>query len=122
MQYMCYILGTPYEITDQTECNSRSKLIDNSGLAELYAKKLIVNFEDVGEPNNYENEQEYYKKVLRHEMIHAFFHESGLSDYCKDEKLVDFLAIQLDKMWEIMNPETLEGYINGLGYKWIKDE
>ena len=47
------------------------------------------------------NVDEFRKKVLRHEIIHAFMHESGLgenSTYARDEELVDWIAFQFSKM------------------------
>lgn len=41
------------------------------------------------------------KKVLRHEIVHAFFYCSGLStqcDYASNEELVDWIAAQLPEM------------------------
>ena len=33
-----------------------------------------------------------YLQVLRHEMVHAMFYECGLTDYMRDETLVEALA------------------------------
>ena len=38
------------------------------------------------------------KEVLRHEIVHAFFHESGLTEYGCDEVLVEWIAMQFDKI------------------------
>ena len=55
-----------------------------------------------------EKEQEIYrKKTLRHEIIHAFLNESGLSDssnqfdgeWAKNEEMVDWFAIQAPKIF-----------------------
>lgn len=42
----------------------------------------------------------YTLKTLRHEIVHAFLYESGLSseDWAGNEDLVDWLAIQFPKM------------------------
>ena len=46
----------------------------------------------------------YRKKVLRHEIIHAFLYESGLHEnwthpqYGHDETYVDWIALQFDKL------------------------
>jgi hypothetical protein len=53
-----------------------------------------------------DNLAEYNKKVLRHEIIHAFLHESGLSGnslqyegaWSQCEEMVDWIAIQFPKM------------------------
>lgn len=38
------------------------------------------------------------KEVMRHEIVHAFFTESGLSGYNANEQLVDWIARQFPKM------------------------
>ncbi len=35
---------------------------------------------------------------MRHEVIHAFFHESGLPRYGQDEELVEWIALQIRKI------------------------
>lgn len=123
MYQKLYILGQPYEVVGPEEVDNPIKLDSVDGLAELYAKKLVVDLRAIGDPHNFENMEAYFMKVLRHEMIHAFMHECGLSSYVKDEQLTEFLAQQLDKMWEIMNPDSLRGYLKGLGfYSMLKEE
>jgi len=94
------ILGTDYEIIYQTE-KENVKLLNASGLCETYAKEIII---DKLEPteNTLKNIDGYRDKVLRHEVIHAFLHESGLdnnSDYARNEELVDWIAIQFPKIY-----------------------
>ncbi len=59
-----------------------------------------------------EKAQEIYrKKTLRHEIMHAFLNESGLSDssnrfdgaWAKNEEMVDWLAIQAPKIFSTFN-------------------
>jgi hypothetical protein len=54
-------------------------------------------------PNQLEDMEAYKKKVIRHEVIHAFFFESGLGDssYGKNEELVDWIAMQFPKIAEV---------------------
>lgn len=47
--------------------------------------------------------EEYIKHVLRHEIIHSFFFESGLEEYWNDEKLVSWIAMQFDKIVKVFN-------------------
>lgn len=94
------ILGTDYEIR-KVNAKEYPKLstMDANGLAELYSKELIIDSEM--NPNNgeeFNNFQEFENKVIRHEIIHAFFHESGLVDYTTDEDLVNWIALQFNKM------------------------
>ena len=51
-----------------------------------------------------ENVEDFEKKVLRHEIFHAFFGESGLrssSEYAEIEELIDWLAIQSPKIFKV---------------------
>ena len=97
------ILGVEYEIKRMTEDEyPKLKLLNASGLAELYSKELIIDKEmNTNTGKEFNNFEEFEKKVLRHEIVHAFFHESGLEKYCSDEELVDFLAIQFSKMKKV---------------------
>ena len=97
------ILGTEYEIVKQTE-KENPKLKEANGLCEIYAHKIVLDDYDHFEPNSYDNLEEFDKKVLRHEIVHAFFAESGLrssSNYAECEELVDWIAIQFPKMLEV---------------------
>lgn len=98
------ILGTEYEIIEQTE-KQNPKLRDCNGLCEIYAHKIILNADIQEDELAYENFQEFQKRVLRHEIIHAFFAESGLrgsSEYAENEELVDWIAIQLPKINKVL--------------------
>ena len=98
------ILGQEYEILKQSE-SENPKLEEADGLCEIYSHKIVLReFEKTR--NSYENLEDYKQKVLRHEIIHAFFAESGLrnnSDYAENEELVDWIAIQLPKIVKVMN-------------------
>ena len=101
------ILGTEYEVINQTE-EENPKLKEANGLCEVYSRKIVIR--DIKEtPDTYENLEAYKKKVLRHEIIHAFFAESGLrsnSDYAENEELVDWVAIQFPKISKVF--QTLD--------------
>ena len=82
------------------------KLETCNGLCEQYSKKIIIN--DFSEQKNdvmcVENVEDFGKKVLRHEVFHAFFGESGLrgsSEYAEIEELIDWLAIQSPKIFKV---------------------
>lgn len=99
------ILGTEYEIVEQSE-NENPKLKDCNGLCEQYSKKIVISdFEYCKDDTMLvENFDEFKKKVLRHEVVHAFFGESGLKsncDYAENEELVDWLAIQSPKIFKV---------------------
>ena len=54
-------------------------------------------------------QETYRKKTLRHEIMHAFLNESGLSDssnrfdsaWAKNEEMVDWFAIQSPKIFKV---------------------
>lgn len=94
------ILGTDYKIlkVSEDECHKLA-IMKANGLCELYSKEIII--DSKMNPNSgeeFENFEEFEKKVLRHEIVHAFFHESGLVDYTVDEDLVNWIALQFPKM------------------------
>ena len=93
------VLGTEYEILVET-ADDNSKLEDANGLCEFWSKKLII---DIAKPERttYENLEAFNKKVLRHEIVHAFLGESGLKEYMADEVLVDWIAVQFPKMLNV---------------------
>lgn len=93
------VLGTEYEILVET-ANDNSKLEDANGLCEFWSKRLII---DIAKPERttYENLEAFNKKVLRHEIVHAFLGESGLKEYMGDEVLVDWIAVQFPKMLDV---------------------
>ena len=105
------ILGTEYRI--ETHKVSEDSFMDEKSLAGYCGEenKLIV-VADMSEEKYFEGmdekEQETYrKKTLRHEIIHAFLNESGLSDssnqfdgaWAKNEEMVDWFAIQAPKIF-----------------------
>lgn len=98
------ILGQLYNIRKCTEEEfPKLKILNADGACELYSKEIILNkVMEESDPQNFDNFKEYKNKVLRHEIMHAFFHESGLNDYCRDEELVDWLAIQMPKIVKVM--------------------
>lgn len=51
--------------------------------------------------------------VLRHEIMHAMFYESGLLDYATDEVLVDYIAAQYPKMKKLFEDAEKDFLNNG---------
>ena len=107
------ILGTEYSIethkvSDDSyleknklagDCGEESKLIV---IADMTEEKY---FSDVDE----KEQEAYRKRTLRHEIMHAFLNESGLSDssnqyggaWAKNEEMVDWFAIQSPKIFAV---------------------
>ena len=86
------IKGQPYKLVFKNECF----MVDNDvclGLTNKYSKEITINV----------SEDTDYKRTMLHELMHAYFWESGLSSYCSDETLVDWLALQLPQISNTYN-------------------
>jgi hypothetical protein len=92
------ILGQEYDF-QEIDGKSDIKMEGNDGYCDGYGKIIRVNNSF---NNNYPTctaDLEYYKKqVKRHEIIHAFFEESGLEEYKQDELIIEWIAKQFPKM------------------------
>ena len=98
------ILGTKYEIIEKSAVDE-PRLTDNLGFTDYTTKKIVIDADFVNDKdaNSMDDLEWVRKKVLRHEIVHAFFIESGMREWCDDENLVDFIAYQLPKMVMAMN-------------------
>lgn len=96
------ILGQNYQFL--IDVNGKTRELNAAGLCEFLSKEIVVDdFEsEVGDLKNIE---EYRKRTIRHEIIHAFLYESGLnanSSWARNEEMIDFFAIQLPKIVKAM--------------------
>lgn len=94
------ILGTEYEIIMDAEEKDYPKIKGLSGYTDFSIKKIVIRKMEKDDAS-IEDLEHYRREVIRHEIIHAFFYESGLdgnSDYARNEELVDWIAIQFEKM------------------------
>lgn len=97
------ILGTNYKIEKRKE--SEDPILNNADGYSDWTEKLIVVGIFEKDDRSLKNLKEYERKVLRHEIIHAFLDQSGLacnSDWARNEEMIDFFAIQFPKMMEAM--------------------
>ena len=90
------VLGTEYEII--TDDSIVSKGVD--GMCKSYDKEIVIRSkgEMLCSEDSEATKELRYKEVLRHELVHAFFDESGLDDYSNNEQLVTWIATQFPKM------------------------
>lgn len=99
------ILETMYEIIiDAPE----ELLPENADGAMDQSLKRIVIAKFVEDRNTIRNLDDYRKKVLRHEIVHAFMYESGMWNnsgsteaWGQDETITDWIAIQFPKIMEV---------------------
>lgn len=106
------VLGTEYKITvkkyDEDEAFARRSI---DGYCDSWTKQIVVC--DMSTCKGWEHEppetaKEAQKEALRHEIVHAFFDESGLGDssmnpdmaWAKNEEMVDWFAIQGPKIYK----------------------
>ena len=106
------VLGTEYSITKKKYADDEvfeRRCID--GYCDGYTKEIVIC--DMATYKGWEHESPKTiaaceKQTLRHEIVHAFFHESGLfgcemtygDGWTKNEEMVDWIANQGIKIYE----------------------
>ena len=108
------VLGQEYQIVVDTSGNN-PKLNEWDGYHEPYSKKIVVDgtllTKETDPAKVAERLDVYLNRVYRHEIMHAFFCESGISyRYMTDEEdfLVDWIARQYPKMKKIFEELGVE--------------
>lgn len=90
------VLGTEYEVIEKEEADMKGwDGYCDSSVSEIAIAKFTEEEGSLGDL------EQHRKKVLRHEIIHAFLNESGLmanSDWARNEEMVDWIAIQFYKI------------------------
>lgn len=106
------VLGTDIRVVFREE-KQDPKLEELGGYFDHSESLIVVKIpeKDTMSIGNLENHQ---KKVLRHEIVHAFLHESGLdwsaspSDcWATNEEMVDWFAIQSPKIFKVFREQKL---------------
>lgn len=95
------VLGTEYFIHESNRLVD-SNLENNDGYCDSSINKIVIDtFQD--SPGSIKDLNKYRKQVIRHELIHAFLHESGLGgcSWARDEEVVDWIAIQFPKLQKV---------------------
>ena len=97
------ILGSNWNIHESDEIQEPI-LVGADGFCDDSAKEIFVDsLEKIDKSCAKKNLESYKKKVLRHEITHAFLCESGLaecSDWATNEEMVDWIARQGLKLYE----------------------
>ena len=98
------VLGTEYKVMFLGESDD-SRLYEKDGYIDTSTKEIVVRDDFIETTNSLRDLQSYQEKVLRHEIIHAFLHESGLSGNCDwaTEECVDWFALQFYKITNAIN-------------------
>ena len=103
------VLGTEYEIMQLSD-DEQPYLKECDGFCDRSRKQIVI-ADLQPDPDTYKVDVEWYrKKVLRHEIIHAFLHESGLEEnsnnaemWARNEEMVDWIALQFPKILKIFH-------------------
>lgn len=98
------VLGTEYTILFDVPLEDMPSEAD--GCMDCSTKTIKVVKLEITK-DSLQDMDEYIKKILRHEIIHAFFYESGLwncsgssDEWAMDETITDWIAIQSPKMFQ----------------------
>ena len=93
------VLGQDYDIIIDDTLKDKNK----DGECLMYEKEINIKAaQDMLEQDaSMSAKVKSWNEALRHELIHAFFFEAGLSDYCSDETLVEFIAQQFPKLQKL---------------------
>lgn len=105
------ILGTEYTVEEHKI--SEDEIMKKRQLAGYHSEESHkIVYADMSETDYIDLESDaerdtYRKQTIRHEIVHAFLSESGLSAssseidaWAKNEEMVDWIAIQLPKIIE----------------------
>lgn len=95
------VLGQDYDIIIDDTLKDKNK----DGECLMYEKEIHIRAaQDMLEPDaSMRSKVKSQNETLRHELMHAFFFEAGLVEYCSDETLVDFIAQQFPKLHKIFS-------------------
>lgn len=106
------VMGTDIRVEFRKSADDK-KLSNADGYFD-HSEGLVVVLIPEPDENTVENLERYQKQVLRHELTHAFLHESGLSvssgsadAWASNEEMVDWFAIQSPKIFRVFQKEGL---------------
>lgn len=96
------ILGAEYKII-RSDMVQHPKLERAAGYCDFNVHTIVVDEFKHPDQDATEDMDTYKKKVLRHELVHAFLRESGLStnSWADNEEIVDWIAIQAPKIFDV---------------------
>lgn len=109
------ILGSEWSVKFGSK-KEYPNLTNVDGYTDLSIREIVVNDMKAsqGQIGIKADLESYQKQVVRHEIIHAFLLESGLDSnsnsadsWAVNEKMVDWFAIQLPKIFKVFNEYDL---------------
>lgn len=103
------VLDVEYEIILNATQEEYPILKEADGATDTSIKRILI-AKIEKDFRSLEDLQYYQNKVLRHELIHAFLYESGLSvnsEWACNEEIVDWIAIQFPKLFKIFSENNV---------------
>lgn len=106
------VLGTDVGVVFRKDSED-DKLAEMAGYYDNSKSEIVVK---IFEPDaiSLGDLERYQKEILRHEIIHAFLHESGMDacscpcdSWATNEEMVDWFAIQSPKIFKLFEKEGL---------------
>lgn len=93
------VLGTMYTIKESNKVDHPA-LNECDGYCDDTTKVCVIDSMDCSDAMAKGNMMEYKKKVIRHELVHAFLYEAGLAEnsWAGNEEVVDWIANMFPKM------------------------
>ena len=106
------VLGTDIKIVFREE-KQDPQLEEMGGYFDSSENLIVVKIPEK-DKNSLSNLENWQKKVMRHEIIHAFLYESGLDwsaapvdCWATNEEMVDWMAIQMQKILKVFREQKL---------------
>lgn len=101
------ILGTEYTIVEGDK-SLYPRLENTYGYCDETIKLIVIDDmkEEKRDPQSKTDLEVMKRKIIRHELVHAFLFESGLSfnsidEWASNEEMIDWIAFQLPKMSKV---------------------
>lgn len=92
-----HILGSKWQIIEDDEF----RIADADGFTDNSVREIHLRSIFSDEKSSVADMEEYKRRVLRHEILHAFIFECGLdteNSWARNEEMVEFFALQFDKI------------------------
>lgn len=96
-----FILGAIWEIIENASEKDYPNLANADAYCDLSEKRIVIGEITTEKGYEYGDLKRFKNKVLRHEIVHAFLFESGLTQLGQDEQVVEWIAVQTPKMLEL---------------------
>lgn len=105
------VMGTEIRVEFRKEADD-PLLVECAGYYDATANLIVVKNHD--EEYTVKDPEAVQRKTMRHEIIHAFLHESGLDwssaptdAWATNEEMVDWFAIQSPKIFNVFQEQGL---------------